>query len=317
MTQSKFLRVAFFLASLFLGCDTFAQVPKPKQESWLHHIFESHQEGNDLEGRFNDIKCALVIIQSDGRQGTGFYISADGDIATASHVLGDRTFRENKDGTFQITLITPLVITITNSRGEKIEFPHSSIELNADAWGADVALIKSNKAVGCWLRTGHDDLVKPGQHLIAMGFPGLAFGSLSLYTGIMSARLKSELIIGTTVDGKPVKATNELIRVQMPISTGLSGAPVIDDENRVISVVTSAGAWTRDLDVLVQLQRLNAFAVPPSPNPQQTNLNVFSVLGQLAGIFHDYLSPGYGDSVPMSYLKKSPPSSPPPSAPVR
>jgi len=298
MTQSMVQSISFFLIAYLLGYNVFAQVPKPSS--------------GDLSRRFDDIRCALVVIQSGVRQGTGFYISADGDIATASHILGNRIITEKNDGTFELKIGIPPVMTITNSKGENSDFAASSIDVNGDAWAADVAVIKSGKATRCWLRTGRDDLVKPGQHLIAMGFPGLAFGSLSLYTGIMSARLKSDLISGTTVEGKPLKATNDVIRVQMPISTGLSGAPVIDDQNRVIAVVTSAGAWTQDLEFLIEMQRQGAFAPPPSlSNPQQVNLNVFSVLGQLAGIFHDYLSPGYGDAVPMRYAKKSPPSNRP------
>jgi hypothetical protein len=86
----------------------------------------------------------------------------------------------------------------------------------------------------------------------------------------------------------------------MPISPGLSGAPVVDDENRAIGVVTSAGAWSQDLDFLLKWERLRESRQPPMPNG---SLDLPTLLGELAEMFHDYGSPGYGDAVPMSYLK--------------
>jgi S1-C subfamily serine protease len=158
--------------------------------------------------------------------------------------------------------------------------------------------------------------VNPGEHLVTMGFPGLAWGSLSIYTGIMSAKLKVDLVIGTTNTGQPVRPQNDFIRVQMPISPGLSGAPIVDDGNRVIGIVTQAGASTQDIDLLIQLNHLNAFreAPPvfaPAPQPGQqevtVNLNVFSIVAQLAENLRNFASPGYGDAVPMRYLRKERP----------
>jgi hypothetical protein len=100
----------------------------------------------------------------------------------------------------------------------------------------------------------------------------------------------------------------------MPISPGISGAPVIDDRNMVVAVVTTAGAWNPELDALLQMQRSGA--IPPStPNA----VNFASMLADLAEIFHDYSSPGYGDAVPlMNYLGGSTtPPHPPPATPAR
>jgi hypothetical protein len=99
----------------------------------------------------------------------------------------------------------------------------------------------------------------------------------------------------------------------MPISTGLSGAPIIDDENRAMGIVTNAGGWTQDLDHLLLAFRGGAFQTPPppsvpnrSPNTITFTLNEMAVVAELAGLFHDYASPGYGDAVPLRYLKKPP-----------
>jgi len=296
----KTIFFALFGILVFSG-KMHAQVASPKHESRLRHLFGSHRDSDNLEQRYKDLSCALVVIKSGNSQGTGFYISPDGDVVTALHVLGNKIVERVGIGDqFKITLNSADTITIRNTR-EEFVVPIANLDhSNGDAWGADLALIKTGKPATCWLRSGDDATAKPGQHVISLGFPGLAFGSLSLYTGIISAKLKSDLLIGTTTTGQPLKATNEFLRVQMPISTGISGAPVIDDENRVLAVVTQAGAWFSDLEVLTQLQRMRDAA----GNQQNNSSDLVSATAHLAEVFHDFASPGYGDAVPLSYLAK-------------
>ena len=304
----KMMKISrYIIVVILLATGLFAQVAAPKHESKLHHLFAPHRDEDNLEQRFSDLRCALVLIQSGNKIGTGFFVSEDGDIATASHVLGDRVFNADS-GSLQLDLTMPIDFQITNSTGSAIAVPSGNIVHNDDAWEADVAILKTKMHPPCWLAMGDDKLVRPGQHLIALGFPGLAFGSISIYSGIAAARVKSLIPNGITNKGLPVNTNTEYIRLQMPISGGLSGAPVIDDENRVISIVTNAGAWSGDLDLIIQAWHMNAFAMPPAQNPQTRNFNVFALVAQLADAIHDYGSPGYGDSVPVSYLKKVPPS---------
>ncbi len=303
-----------------LALDSQSQVPAPKHEAQLHHIFSAHRDNDNLPQRFNDLQCALVLIQSGPRLGTGFYISAEGDLATASHVLGDRTFTANPDGSINADLSMPPSITITDSKGKKSDILTRKVESNPDAWTSDVARIATGEPRTCWLREADDLKSRPGEHVIALGYPGLSFQALTIYTGVMSARLKTNLPT-LTRSGQPFIPTNDFIRVQMPISTGLSGAPVIDDENRVLGVVTNAGGWTGDLDNLLVAFRSGAFnTVQPPPNPNLPpnavtfTLNSMALTGELAGLFHDFASPGYGDAVPLRYLRKPQPKSPQPSS---
>jgi S1-C subfamily serine protease len=251
------------------------------------------------------------LIEAGQRLGTGFYISSDGDVATASHVLGDRTFTRNPDNQINVNFALPALLYVTNSKGERAEVSARKIENNPDAWLADVARIRTGTKAACWLREVDDHQSTPGTRLLTMGFPGLSFKTLTLYTGIMSARLTTNLPTVILNTGEAVQAPNEFIRVQMPISAGLSGAPIVDDENRVLAVVTNAGGWTRDLENLMLAFHGGAFQVaPPPPNPQQPpntvtfNLNSFALTAELAGLFHDFASPGYGDAVPLRYLRK-------------
>lgn len=301
-----------------------AQVATPREESRLHHIFARHHDQYGLEQRFDQLKCALVLIEAGPRSGTGFYISATGDVATASHVLGDRTFARNPGGGVSVNFVVPPVIFITGSDGQRIQIPATRIQQDPNAWVADVALLRTGRQTTCWLREADDRLLHPGEHLVALGFPGLSFQALTIYTGIMSTRLTTGLPVGILTDGEALAPPKDTIRVQMPISTGLSGAPVINDENRAVAVVTSAGGWTLDLDHLLMAYHGGAFAPPPTrplssqpPNTVGFTLNDFALTAELAGLIHDYASPGYGDAVPLRYLQKPPPHSHQPASHAR
>jgi hypothetical protein len=296
--------LAMITAALLCSVAT-AQVAPPTHESRWHHIFTSHREPDNLEARYHDIQCAIVQIIRGNGFGTGFYVSATGDVVTASHVVGDRVWTQ-KDGGVTVDLLVPETFKIVNSAGENFTISKSAVEENRESWGADVARIKTGHQTTCWLAIGDDEKVKPGQHVITMGFPGLAFGALSLYTGIVSAtQVRNNVPVGQTINGMPVTAQNDFIRVQMPISGGLSGSPVIDDENCAVAVVNLAGVWHPALDALIGLSDKGQLGPPAFqlPNGQGT-LNLNWAVGELANSFHRYASPGYGDSVPLRYLKK-------------
>src|ERR1051326_5143197 len=289
-----------------------SQVAPPRRESNSEHLRQSRAV--NYSQRFNDLKCALVLIRTATAYGTGFFVSRDGDIATASHVLGKRTFMSAPNGTLRADLAVPETFTVVQQDGSSTQVPAIKVDKNGDAVGADVALIKSGISTSCWLATGDDTKLLQGDHLITLGFPGLAWGSLSIYAGIMSARLKLDSIIGTTSTGEAVKPENDFIRVQMPISPGLSGAPVIDDNNKAVAILTSAGFSTMGIDLLIELNHAKAFeaapqpgAPAPLPGQKQIVLNPFSLLADFAENLRNFASPGYGDAVPVRYLTKETP----------
>lgn len=274
-----------------------AQVAPPKR----HSKRQPQEEADNFQQRYEDLKCALVIIQSGGRIGTGFYVNGSGDVVTASHVLGDQLINPLPDGRVEIRLMQPISYTVKNSK-EEFSVPASAVSANADDWKYDLAVLRTGRIAPCWLQIANDKDVKPGQHVITMGFPGLAFGSLALYSGIISARLRSDLIAGTTIQGSAFKRTNENFRVQMPISTGISGSPIIDDDNRAIAVVTQAGAWSGELEKLTERERIREQNSQAPPTSLQGTPDLSVAVAQLALLFHDWMSPGYGDAVPLSYL---------------
>lgn len=304
------------LVLTFFGVPLLAQVPAPKPEGLLYHIFAPHHDSFDLEQRSKSLSCAIVLVTAGNRTGTGFYVSAEGDIATAAHVLGDKIVAPLPNGKVWIAIMGPSELTIKRSEEEEAEPYRVSavLENNADAFAADVALLKTGKPSPCWLQVDGEETIHTGQHVLALGFPGLAFGSLTMYTGIVTGRLKSNLPMGRTVQGMPYTSDVQFIRAQMPISPGFSGAPLIDDRNRAIGIVTNSGMWSSDLDSLIQ--RVSQQVPGARPSPAADGPDLQALIAELAESFHDYGSPGYGDAVPMRYLKKVPAANLPPAAPA-
>jgi|SRR5208282_2674081 len=286
------LRILFLIVGSVLLCPVgAAQDPVHTQES--------------VERRYMRLKCALVLVQSPDRFGTGFYVSPDGDVVTALHVLGDIVYTPLDNGTTNVTLNHPHSWKLTNGKNEEINVPEGSLEVDGGEWGAGIARLKTNKPPPCWLPIGNDKNVRPGQHVITLGFPGLASGSLIIYTGMVSARMKSAFPMGVAVTGKTVRTvqfTGDILRVEMPLSPGLSGAPLINDKNRAVAVINSAGAWNPELEAFVRDLRTGSL----HPDPNSLEARLASVLSSLLVIYHEFASPGYGDAVPLSNLKRRP-----------
>jgi S1-C subfamily serine protease len=301
------------IAILLLFCagtpgEVLAQVQPPRRPSRQQRSLEARHDENDLEQRYKDLGCAMVLIISGDNVGTGFYVSSDGDFVTAAHVLGDRVW--SAAGTsLQITFNHPAKFRIQDSNGKLLDVLGTDVEVNYDAWGADVARVRTHAPPPCWLRMDDDSKVLPGQHVISLGFPGTSFGSLTILNGFVSARQKQGIPIGTTVQGGPVMSTNDFLQVEMPISPGFSGAPIIDDDNGVVAVVSSAGIWSPELEVLTGLMRNGQLRDAPN------TISAISAVATLAEAFHDYGSPGYGETVPLSYLKKAEAANPQPEQP--
>jgi hypothetical protein len=283
------------------------QVAPPKHESGAEHV--KHSRAQNYSQRFDEVRCAIVEILRDNTFGTGFYINGDGDVLTASHVVGKKVWTSTDTGP-TVDLLVPAVISIVTSSNEVIVLPRSAVEEDRESWGFDLAVIRTGRKTSCWLASGKNSATKTGDHVITVGFPGLAFGSTALYSGIVSAvKMKTNIPIGQTTTGQNVIPTNEFTRVQMPISGGLSGAPVLDDENRAIAVVTNAGLWSDQMDRLIGMLDTNQLGPPlfqPPAVPMKDTLNLSWVVGVLAKSFHQYSSPGYGDCVPLSYLTRQP-----------
>jgi serine protease Do len=162
------------------------------------------------------IEPSVVTISSRGRGGgpwgvgTGFIVDSSGIVATNFHVIGDhREFSlELADG----RICSPLqILAVDRSR--------------------DLALIKIEAEGLIPIPLGDSDKIKVGESVISMGNP-LGYG-LSVSRGVISA--VRELEFG---DGRP------MIQVAIPIESGSSGSPVVNQSGEVLAILTikSGGA---------------------------------------------------------------------------
>ena len=75
--------------------------------------------------------------------GTGFYTSGDGDIVTAAHVLGNKSWSDAGTG-MVISIGTPPTWEVQNSKGVKVTISRDKLEQSPDSWGADLAKLRSS-----------------------------------------------------------------------------------------------------------------------------------------------------------------------------
>jgi V8-like Glu-specific endopeptidase len=257
----------------------------------------------NLSDRYEALSCSLVHITSDQGEGTGFFIGDDGTIVTAAHVV------MQTDKTIDGNILKVTVIPQTNLRATttyKITRPLVVTDTPEDQEMAsrDLAIVKGNFTPRCHLEVAKIDDLRIGSRLISIGYPGFDSPAASLYEGFLSSRHPHKAIpVGNRGQGY----TYDVYRVQMPITTGASGSPVIDDQDRVVGVISELTAiWTKDLtdySSLMMNQNVNGGMMLNVSNGK--SYDPLKLLGQLAAIVHDFESPGAGLAVPSYYLKLS------------
>jgi S1-C subfamily serine protease len=163
------------------------------------------QEGvADVVKRSSDAVVLIVISNSAGQEtalGSGFLISADGQIITNYHVV-----KEARSA----------IVKLSNGAF----FPVNSI-VASDA-DKDLAIIKVNGRNLPFLQIGDVEGLHVGDHVVAIGSPLGLEGTVS--DGIVSA-LRD---IGKT----------KWIQTTAPVSHGNSGGPLLDMSNHVVGVIT-------------------------------------------------------------------------------
>jgi S1-C subfamily serine protease len=248
--------------------------------------------------------CAVVQISEPSSAGTGVFINGAGDLLTAAHVVLDRSF--------SMDAANNLVTTVTFKMGlqyrregtaaEPISVSKPTAE-DAERATADLAILKTGKKTDCFIPLGNSDVLKVGQPLIAIGYPNLS-PSGALYQGFVSSRSKHLPIPIGFVGSRPVYPEYEILRVQMPVTPGASGSPIIDDEDKIVGIISEVPVvWATDLSELIQtMMRQGGSGVVLS------GFDTTLLLAKLAWIVQQFESPGAGLAVPISYLKPPAPS---------
>jgi V8-like Glu-specific endopeptidase len=167
--------------------------------------YSATQEGvADVVKRSSDAVVLIVISNSAGQEtalGSGFLVSADGEIVTNNHVIKEAH---------------SAIVKLSNGAF----FPVSGV-LASDA-DKDLAVIKVNGKNLPFLALGDIDKLHVGDHVVAIGSPLGLEGTAS--DGIVSA-LRDV-------------ASKKWIQTTAPVSHGNSGGPLLDMNDHVVGVIT-------------------------------------------------------------------------------
>lgn len=254
-----------------------------------------------LTQRYEKYSCAIVRIEGPHNSGTGFFVNADGLLVTAAHVIFDRSFtKQGTDYPITISLHSPLNIVFKNGERKPIANPKLD-QRDIDNAIFDLAAIETGLKSDCFIPLGRSDSAQIGEELISIGFPASATSGV-LYAGFLSAK-HSQV---PTVVG-PIKGTTEfrtitrdIMRIQMPVTAGASGSPVLAKDDTVIALVSEIPViWTAELSRLIETMRNS----PGGSGVMLSGFDTTAILAQLALIVKEFKSPGAGIAVPISYLK--------------
>lgn len=167
--------------------------------------YSSAQESvADVVKRSSDAVVLIVISNSAGQEtalGSGFLVSADGEIVTNYHVIKEAH---------------SAIVKLSNGAF----FPVNGV-LASDA-EKDLAIIKVNGRNLPFLTLGEIDKLHVGDHVVAIGSPLGLEGTAS--DGIVSA-------VRDVSNKKWIQTT-------APVSHGNSGGPLLDMTNHVVGVIT-------------------------------------------------------------------------------
>jgi S1-C subfamily serine protease len=189
-------------------------------------------------------------------------------------------------------------ITITPQSATETTIDSSAVDVDKQESVTDLAFIKTKIKPPCWIPVGDDKQASIGDHLLALGYPGSDNGNPVLYEGFLSGRFRHPPQTLATVGNLSIRPNYEVIKIQMPITAGASGSPVIDDSGKAIGVVSEIPVlWTQDLENISKVAQMGTSGIKIS------GFDVTKTLGELAVVVREFESPGSGYAVPISDLK--------------
>jgi S1-C subfamily serine protease len=286
------------LLIVLVGCSTSqgADAPLPATAS------PAAQE--TLIERYVRLNCAVVRIHSEHDEGTGFFIDSDGSLVTAAHVVFDKSFSKTS-GNASVVLTPKRGLQMFLSSGQALPLQIAQATSEDQRYGEfDLALVKTHVPSSCFVplrNASAEHFADVGEHLIAIGYPGSGWQHQVLYDGFLSSIYPQPVQMGVA-DGRAVVAVYPIFRVQMPITAGASGAPLITDSGDVIGVVTATPVPYSD-DVSETIKAYVNDPLAKYPNPTR---KLRKVLGELAFAEMEFLSPGSGVAVSTLVLTPSP-----------
>jgi S1-C subfamily serine protease len=258
----------------------------------------------DLADRYEKLSRAVVRIETLSGSGTGFFINGTGRLVTAAHVVFGRTFT-GAAATPILKLAPFRPANVVFYDGKKLEIPSLALTSrdNSDAL-FDLAVLDTGFPTPDFIPIGHSDAAKVGNHVISIGFPASANSGV-LYEGFVSSKHNHVPTVIGPLEGtdQSLSMWRDIMRVQMPVTAGASGSPLIDDHDEAIGVISEIPVqWSSELSRLA----LTASNSPGGSGIVISGFDTTKLLGDLALIVKEFESPGAGIAVPVIYLKVEP-----------
>jgi S1-C subfamily serine protease len=264
---------------------------------------------SELRQRYESLVCAIVLIQTERGTGTGFFVNSQGDMVTAAHVISTKAFKVDQ-GQITFDVAVDQQISITPHGQPRVALPTAAVDVDKDESSTDLAYIHTTVHPPCFISLGDAKRIKTGDHLLSIGFPGIDNGNPILYEGFLSGRFPHPPIPVASVNGQGVVPRYEVLKVQMPITPGASGSPVIDDSGDAVGVISESPiVWTQDLESITRVAGSGSGVA-------LSGFDVVKTLGQLAIVVREFESPGSGYAVPISGLKPTRAAAPTASTPA-
>ena len=271
----------------------FCSTPSFPASTNIHSSTPAHKE--TLKQRYDSLVCAIAFISTERGTGTGFFIDPNGDIVTAAHVISSKNFKMVlNQPAFDVAVDQNIKITPHNQAA--FPLPAAAVDVDLVESSTDLAFIHTNQQPPCWIPLGDSSKIGTGDHLVSIGFPGIDNGNPVLYEGFLSGRFKHPPIPIAQVNGQSIVPQYEILKVQMPITPGASGSPIIDDSGRAVGVVSEAPMiWTQDLERVTQVASTGS-------GISLSGFDAVKILGQLALVVREFETTGAGYAVPISDL---------------
>lgn len=173
----------------------------------------------------------ITVTGRDGREegvGSGFFVSPDGLVATAWHVIGEAR---------------PIQVQRTDGRKFEVTGIH--------AWDrkSDLAILRIEADQLPTLPLGNSDELRQGAGVVALGNPqGLDY---SVVQGVVSAMRDTE--------------TGQMIQLAIPLEPGNSGGPLLDMRGYVQGILTMKSTASDNLGFAMPVNALKLLLESPNP----------------------------------------------------
>lgn len=241
---------------------SFAEEPSPQQKIALTakpsvvRVWGAYIADFDFEGQ--------SFQEAIGGTGTGWFITADGYLATNAHVVSDiyggddrakkqlvdearkeiyghyRDVLDRMSDNQVATIMNGLKLTKLDRRayivlesGEKLDY--EIVQTGVPGSGRDCAIIKVKTTNAPALTIGDSTKSQVEDHIIVIGYPGVADAKDLLDE---KSELQASITDGAISALKHATTGEQILQISAPITHGNSGGPAIDQHGNVVGLAT-------------------------------------------------------------------------------